>query len=211
MNSHQKSVLVWDPIVRIFHWSLVVSFTVAYLTGEEKNELHIFMGYMVLGLIIFRVIWGFIGSKHALFENFLTSSPKVFGYLKSLFSNKPKHYLGHNPLGGWMVIALLMMLFAVTFSGLKVYALKEGEGPLSMKIEQLSPISTAYAREDERQRLVAERDEVGEDYWTEFHESSTNIMLILIGLHLVGVVVSSKVHKENLVKAMLTGKKTIQR
>ena len=211
MNSNQKNILVWDNLVRIFHWSLVASFITAYLTSEEDNPFHIYAGYTVLGLIIFRVIWGFIGTRYARFDSFLASPTAVIIYVKSLFSKKSKHYLGHNPVGGWMVLAMLIMLFMVTFSGLKLYASEEGEGPLAIQMRSINLMATAYASDDPEQYLIVEKDEVAEDYWKEFHELSTDLMLILIGLHIAGVVISSKVHKENLVKAMLTGKKTINK
>ena len=99
----------------------------------------------------------------------------------------------------------------VTFSGLKLYAIEEGEGPLAIQMRSINLMATAYASDDPEQYLIVEKDEVAEDYWKEFHELSTDLMLILIGLHIAGVVISSKVHKENLVKAMLTGKKTINK
>ena len=211
MDTNQKNIQVWDVFVRIFHWSLVLSFVTAYFTSEDENPLHILAGYMVLGLIIFRIVWGFIGTRYARFESFVFPLSTVVIYLKSLFSKKPKHYVGHNPVGGWMVIAMLIMLFMVTFSGLNLYAIEEADGPLAIQMQSINPIGTVYAADDPEQYLVAEKDEVGEDYWKEFHELSTDLMLILIGLHIAGVVISSKVHKENLVKAMLTGKKTINK
>ncbi len=216
--SNQPSVQVWDILIRIFHWSLVASFAVAYLSSEEDNPWHIYSGYTVLGLIVFRVIWGFVGSKHARFSDFLSSPSAVIGYFKNLRSDNPTHYLGHNPAGGWMVIALLVTLFAVTLSGLKLYAIEEGKGPLAMESMQLSPISAALAEDDDdddddkkenksEKENEKEAEAEGEDFWEEIHEASTNIMLALIALHILGVIISSILHKEKLVKAMITGKK----
>ncbi|MEQ1620714.1 MAG: cytochrome b/b6 domain-containing protein [Methylococcales bacterium] len=215
--SNQPLVQVWDILIRIFHWSLVASFAVAYLSSEEDNPWHIYSGYTVLGLIVFRVIWGFVGSKHARFSDFLSSPSAVVGYFKNLRSDNPTHYLGHNPAGGWMVIALLVTLFAVTLSGLKLYAIEEGKGPLAMESMQLSPISAALAEDDDddddkkenksEKENEKEAEAEGEDFWEEIHEASTNIMLALIALHILGVIISSILHKEKLVKAMITGKK----
>jgi cytochrome b len=127
-NATNNEVRVWDPLVRLFHWSLVLTFFISYFTGDEENQLHIYAGYAVLGLIVFRLAWGIIGTKHARFSDFLTSPAKVIAYVKSLFSRKPKHYLGHNPAAGWMVIVLLISLFVTTISGLKLYAVEEGKG-----------------------------------------------------------------------------------
>ena len=196
-------IRVWDPLVRIFHWSLVAGFSIAYLTGEEESLVHIYSGYAVLGLIIFRVLWGFIGSRYARFSDFLYSPKTVSEYLKGLASQKPKHYIGHNPAGGWMVILMLLGLFAVSYSGLKLYAVEEGLGPLAGDAPTVTLISPAYADDDDD-----DEEEGGEEFWEEIHEASANFMLFLVFLHIAGVIVSGRLHNENLVKAMLTGKKT---
>lgn len=215
-NITNNQVRVWDPLVRLFHWSLVLTFFISYFTGDDENQLHIYAGYAVLGLIIFRLIWGIIGSKNARFSDFLTSPGKVIEYLKSLISVKPKHYLGHNPAGGWMVIALLISLFVATISGLKLYAVEEGKGPLAGVSTDISLVSSAYADKDEYEKEHGEGYEEhngkdgereGDDFWEEVHEVSSNFTLFLIFLHVAGVVVSSKLHKENLVKAMISGNK----
>lgn len=214
--NNQQPVIVWDILVRIFHWSLVVSFTVAYLTGDEENPWHVYAGYTVLGLIVFRVVWGFIGSRYARFSDFIYSPSEVLQYVKGLRAGNPKRYLGHNPLGSWMVMAMLMMLFVVTLSGLKVYAIEEGKGPFAASKAQLLPIATAHAGEDDEeednddeQEIIKEESgsETDESVWEEIHEASSNLMLVLIALHLAGVAASSRLHKESLVKAILTGKK----
>ena len=215
-NANNTEVRVWDPLVRLFHWSLVLTFFISYFTGDEENQLHIYAGYAVLGLIVFRLIWGIIGTKHARFSDFLASPAKVIEYLKSLGSRKPKHYLGHNPAGGWMVIVLLISLFVSTISGLKLYAVEEGKGPLAGVTSDVSLISNAYADKDEDEKEHGKEYEEhegqggereGDEFWKEVHEVSSNFTLFLIFLHVAGVVVSSKLHKENLVKAMISGNK----
>ena len=196
-------IKVWDILVRIFHWSLVIAFFIAYFTGEEENIWHIYAGYTVLGLISFRVIWGFIGTKYARFSNFIYSPSTALQYLKGLIMKHPKHYLGHNPAGGWMVILLLTSLFVVTVSGLKVYAIEEGKGPLASSSE-IALVSESYANSDEYEN---EEEHEEEEFWEEIHEGATNFTLLLIFFHIIGVIVSSKYHKENLIKAMITGKK----
>ncbi len=194
-----KEIRVWDPLVRLFHWGLVVTFFIAYFTGEEESDLHIYSGYIVLGLISFRLIWGFIGTKHARFGDFLTTPTAAITYLKGL-ADKPKRYIGHNPVGGWMIVIMLITLFVVSWSGLKVYAIEEGLGPLAGGIPQLAIINTTYADDEE---------DFWEEFWEEIHEISSNFMLLLIALHVTGVFISSRLHNENLAKAMLTGKKEI--
>lgn len=206
-----NEIRVWDPLVRIFHWGLVIAFTVAYLSGDEENSLHIYSGYAVLGLIAFRVIWGLIGTRYARFSDFVYSPATVIQYLKGLVARKPKHYTGHNPAGGWMVIAMLLGLFVVTVSGLKVYAIEEGLGPLAGESPALTVISVAYADDDDAGHRKNENgrgeDEAAEEFWEELHEVSSNFMLFLIFLHIAAVIISGRLHKENLVKAMFTGKK----
>ena len=202
-----NEIRVWDPLVRLFHWSLVLAFTIAYLSGDEENSLHIYSGYAVLGLISFRVLWGLIGTRYARFSNFVSSSGTVIQYLKDLLARKPKHYTGHNPAGGWMILALLVTLIVVTVSGLKVYAIEEGLGPLAAEAPALTLISSAHADDDEHDDDEHDKDEAAEEFWEEIHEASSNFMLLLIFLHVAGVIVSSRLHDEQLVKAMFTGKK----
>jgi cytochrome b len=210
-----QEIRVWDLLVRIFHWGLVLGFAISYLTGEEENDSHIYAGYAVLGLITFRALWGFIGTRHARFSDFVFSPAVVAQYLKGLVYNKPKRYIGHNPAGGWMVVAMLICLFVVTVSGLKVYAIEEGLGPLADETPELPIMRSAYADDDEDGNGYFQNnenkhgeDEEAEEFWEEIHEASSNIMLLLIFLHIAGVIVSSRLHKENLVKSMFTGKKT---
>jgi cytochrome b len=209
-----NEIRVWDPLVRIFHWGLVLSFTIAYLSGDEESSLHIYSGYVVLGLIAFRVLWGLVGTRYARFSNFVYSPGTVIQYLKSLAAKKPKHYIGHNPAGGAMVIAMLLCLIVVSVSGLKVYAIEEGLGPLAGEPPALTVISSAYGDDDsdesgnhEKNENGHDVDEEAEEFWEEIHEVSSNFMLLLIFLHITGVIVSSRLHDEHLVKAMLTGKK----
>jgi cytochrome b len=206
-----NEIRVWDPLIRVFHWGLVLAFTVAYLSGDEENSLHIYSGYVVLGLISFRVLWGLIGTRYARFSNFVYSPGAVIQYLKGLAAKKPIHYMGHNPAAGWMVIAMLLSLFVVTVSGLKVYAIEEGLGPLAGAPPALTVISAAYADDEDDEHGKNENghgeDEEAEEFWEEIHEVSSNFMLFLVFLHIAGVIVSGRLHSEHLVKAMLTGKK----
>lgn len=197
------TIRVWDIAVRIFHWSLVIAFTTAYLSGDEELLLHINAGYVVLGLIAFRIIWGFIGTRYARFGNFIYSPAKIFAYARSLAKRAPPHYIGHNPLGGLMVVALLIALSATCYTGLKLYAVEEGKGPLAGN-NSISLIANAYAHEGGHHHTTDHR---AEEYWHELHELFVNLSLGLVALHIAGVVVSSFLHKEALVKAMVTGNK----
>lgn len=161
MSTSTPTVKVWDPIVRIGHWTLVIAFFTAYFTEDEFMTQHIWAGYVVAGVVLFRIFWGFIGSEHARFKDFIYAPSTIFAYLKSLVQRKPKHYLGHNPAGGIMVITLLASLCVTVYSGLALYAVEENAGPFGtiygasvhqstvMANTQLSIVSNAVAEEDE--------------------------------------------------------------
>lgn len=205
-----NQVRVWDPLVRLFHWTLVAAFAVAYLTGEEESQVHIYAGYYIAGLIVFRVIWGFVGTRHARFGDFIASPARTVRYLKSLIAGKPEHYLGHNPAGGWMIIMLLVALSLTTWTGLKYYGL-EGHGPLAAGTVELTLVAPAHADDDDRYEHEG-HDEDGEhspeeEFWEELHEFFANLTVLLIVIHVAGVVVAGRLHGENLVHAMITGRK----
>jgi len=201
------SVRVWDILVRLFHWSLVISFTIAYFTSEQESPWHIYSGYTVAGLVLFRLIWGFIGTRYARFNQFIYSPAKVIEYAQGLIRRHPPYYAGHNPAGGWMIVALLIGLTVITITGLKLYAIEAGRGPLaSGNGVEFSLVQNAYADRDEHAGKE-KHEKPGEEFWEEFHEIATNLTLLLIFLHLAGVVLSSRLHGENLVKAMITGNK----
>lgn len=199
----KQEVVVWDIGVRVFHWSLVSLFVFSYFSGDELEELHAYSGYAIVGLLVFRIIWGFVGSQHARFSDFVRGPEAVIAYLKSMKNGHPKRYLGHNPAGGAMVLLLLTSLSLLTFTGLKAYA-EEGHGPLASV--DVSLVSTAYADDDEHDDDKS-RKEKADKFWGEVHEFMGNLVLILIFLHVVGVKLSSKIEGENLVKAMINGKK----
>ncbi|MBK8957019.1 MAG: cytochrome b/b6 domain-containing protein [Proteobacteria bacterium] len=199
-------VYVWDRYVRFFHWTLVAAFTFAYLSGEEETPLHFYAGYLICALLVSRVIWGFIGSRHARFTDFVTPPSAALGYLKSLAGGPIKHYRGHNPAGGWMVLMLLASLTLTVGCGLRTLAL-EGEGPFA--IPKLAKPDATTMSESEIVTLKAarkaRRDE--EHLWKEIHEFGANTTLALVGLHVLGVVASSLRHRQNLARAMVTGYK----
>lgn len=109
---------VWDIAVRMFHWSLVVSYAIAWLSADEWDQLHEIAGYVIAGLIGFRLIWGVIGTKHAKFRDFIYKPATILAYLRNSLLHKAKRYLGHNPAGGAMIIALLLSLTIATASGI---------------------------------------------------------------------------------------------
>lgn len=204
--AEEERVKVWDAAVRVFHWTLVVLFFVAYFTGDEEDVLHVYAGYGVLALVAFRIVWGIVGTRHARFADFIYGPAETLRYAKSLFSSAPLHYLGHNPLGGWMVVALLLALIGTCWTGLEAYG-QQGQGPLA-RHEALF-ISAAMADDDEHERAEGEGEgeAEGDEYWEELHETFANATLALVFLHVAGALVASVLHRENLARAMVTGYK----
>lgn len=116
-TTRPASIKVWDPFVRLFHWSLVSFFTIAWITADEWDRIHEIMGYAVAALVGLRIIWGMVGSRHARFSDFIYRPSTVIGYLKDSLRVKARRYLGHNPAGGTMVVVLLLSLVAVSATG----------------------------------------------------------------------------------------------
>jgi cytochrome b len=170
-----RRVKVWDWPTRLGHWILAISFVVAYMSAESERWrlVHVISGCTVAGIVIFRVVWGFIGSRYARFANFIKPPIVVVDYLVSYFpgTKTSARYVGHNPAGGWSVLLLLLSA-----------ALTSATGLLAYHTSCFQRIGIA-------------------------HEWLANIALALVVVHLIGVAVSSVMHKENLVAAMLTGYK----
>ena len=131
-------VKVWDPFVRVAHWSVALGFFVAYLS-EDALAIHVWAGYVVGVVVAARILWGFLGPQHARFSDFLTSPWVALGYFLDLLRGNSRRYLGHSPAGGLMVVALLGMLSLITLSGLTLYALDDGAGPFATFIAREAP------------------------------------------------------------------------
>lgn len=167
------TVKVWDLLVRVFHWSFAACFAGAWLTAESERwrDVHVFLGYTILGLVAFRLLWGLVGPRHARFSSFVRGPAAIARYLRSLLSGRPEHHLGHNPAGAVAIVLLLASALAVIASGWAVY------------------------------------EDFGGHWLEETHEFLAGAMLAVVGVHLAGVAVASWLHRENLVAAMLTGRK----
>ncbi|MBM9615683.1 cytochrome b/b6 domain-containing protein [Desulfobulbus rhabdoformis] len=228
--SEKKQIVVWDMFIRVFHWSLLPLFFVAYVTGDDKGPLHRYVGYVVLLLVIARICWGFWGTKYARFSDFICSPAKGINYLKELVGGKPTHYIGHNPAASWMILLLITNSILICLSGYAAYATK-GENPSFGLGSTLSIVENAYADDEKEEEddddeenegsnnagkdaieggSSEKKDNDGDSIWSDIHEMSAQFMLFLICLHIVGVAVSSKMHNENLVKGIITGKKDIK-
>ncbi len=235
MNTEIK---VWDPLVRIFHWALVVAFFVAYFTeGEEQMGIHVWAGYIALGLVVFRIGWGFVGSTHARFSDFVVGPVAAFRYAFEAVRGKAARYIGHNPAGGFMIVLMIVMLLATTVSGLFVYGADQHAGPFAgFFAGEATARGTEAVREGERQGAAGEREEESEgaerqehsaamkggeeregaesgakdpteEFLEELHDVLANITLALVIIHILGVIFESRLHRENLARAMVTGRK----
>jgi len=179
-NKSAEVVKVWDVPTRLFYWALVLSFTLAYFTAEfHIGFIHALIGYFLCGLLIARLVWGFIGSKYARFSSFVFSVEETLAYLRSIRQKQAIHYLGHNPAGALIVFTVLAVLLLILFSGLLTLAAIDFEGPLLFMTGSFADVSS-YLMYDMHGWLI-------------------DIALILIPLHLLGVAVGSIQHKENLV------------
>ncbi|MBU0689815.1 MAG: cytochrome b/b6 domain-containing protein [Gammaproteobacteria bacterium] len=182
-------VKVWDMPVRLFHWALVAGFATAYLSAElHKMTVHVWIGYALIALLLFRLVWGFAGNQYARFKSFIFTPQETLAYVRSIRGGHAKHYYGHNPAGALMVFALLGLLLAIFVSGLVTLAVIDFEGPLLFLANSVSD-ETAY-------------------FFRHAHDWMVNAALLLIPLHLLGVVSGSLQHKENLVRSMVTGMKS---
>lgn len=190
-------VRVWDPLIRLFHWSLVAAFTVSWFSAEELSSVHEVSGYVVAGLVAFRVVWGLIGTRYARFAQFLAGPGTVLSYLGDMVRGKERRYLGHNPAGAAMIVALLVTLSGTAFTGW----LLEEPGRVAMLPDLPQIAAPAWADEDGENRRG------GEEALEEVHEAFANLMLLLVALHVGGVVLASLRHRENLARAMVTGDK----
>jgi cytochrome b len=217
-----KRIKVWDPFVRLFHWMLAAGVIAQLATADDFKSVHAKVGYVIAVLLILRIVWGFVGSRHARFSDFIYPPAEVLAYLKGLIQRRPRHYIGHNPAGGAMVCALLLVLMLTAWAGLKTLG-ADGKGPLARHPENV--MSRAWADDhlhgDDDASHHDETGPIGHNqhshagnkaqvhFWKEIHETLVGIALFLIGLHVCGVLASSYVHRENLILAMITGVKKV--
>lgn len=185
-----KKYLIWDLPLRIFHWALVVTILGAWYTSEQDNgliDLHLTFGYIALGLITFRILWGFLGTKHSQFKNFVPTPKKLINYLKPQDPSQPLHTAGHNPMGSLMVVFMLTIILLQAISGLvmddDIFTTGPYNGVLDKNIEAV---------------LVF------------IHTNSFNFILAAIALHLLAIIFYKLVKKKSLVLPMITGKKSAE-
>jgi cytochrome b len=166
-------VPVWDPFVRLFHWSLALSFVVAWFSANSFDDLHIWASYAAGAFVLARVAWGVVGTPYARFSQFVRSPRGVLAYLRTIARGEERRYVGHNPAGGAMVVALILMMLATSMSGWVL-------------------TTDAFWGVAWMQRL---------------HNALAHGLLLLVCAHLGGVMLASFRHRENLVAAMINGRK----
>jgi cytochrome b len=177
---------VWDLPVRIFHWSLAAAFLAAFVTnrlGVTYFKYHVWAGYAVIVLVGFRLLWGFFGTRHALFRNFLRGPREILSYARGL-SEGGQHYAGHNPVGALMVLALLAGAGVQAITGLFANDEIINVGPLY-----------GYVTKDQSLAL------------TSVHSKLFYFLVAAIAAHVLAVVAHKVFRNENLVRAMFTGRK----
>ena len=180
---------IWDLPTRVFHWALVLLIALQYATGEFGllgMRWHFRFGYATLALIAFRVLWGFCGSQTSRFRDFLRGPRAVLRYLRTLMSANPQTRIGHNALGGWSVLALLISVAVQAVSGLFASDEIDTDGP-----------------------LVADVSEHTVKAMTRLHDWNQNLLLVLIGLHVVAVLLYLAIKRDNLIAPMITGVKRV--
>jgi len=181
----KKIIRVWDLPIRVFHWVLVLCIIGSLITinfSDTLIEWHAYFGYSVLTLLIFRIIWGFVGSTHARFSSFFPSRKKMIDYLQG---NAPK-VLGHNPIGALSVFALLFVLCVQVFTGLFVDDEVAFQGPLAKYVSN---------------SLVS--------IFSEIHQSNSVLIYALITVHIAAIIYYKKYKGEDLIKPMISGDKEI--
>ncbi|MDE2383762.1 MAG: cytochrome b/b6 domain-containing protein [Alphaproteobacteria bacterium] len=164
---------VWDPFVRLFHWSLVGGMAAAWFTSSIRSDTHQWIGLGVAALVGLRIVWGFAGSRHARFANFIKGPRVVLNYIGALAWGTERRYLGHNPAGGAMILVLLTDILITVLTG------------------WLMTTDAWY----------------GDDAMQLAHSAFAYSVVGLVIFHLGGVALASLRHRENLVRAMVTGQK----
>lgn len=203
-----KRIAVWDPLVRALHWTLVLAFVVAYLTEDDFETAHVWAGYAVGAIVLIRVGWGFVGTRHARFADFVAGPGRALRYLRDLLLFRAERHVGHSPAGGAMVLLLLVSLAATVGTGLATYAVRENKGPLAPWLgtaQTMSLAATPPASVDapgERKRTKPKKPG---KLLKNVHEFFANLTLALVVLHVAGVLLASLVHRENLTRSMIDG------
>ena len=167
-----NQIKVWDPLVRIVHWGLAI-LVFSNFVNEEGHQAHRWIGYAATALVLVRIVWGFVGTQHARFSDWFPTPRRVVEYTQLKLSGQAPRYIGHNPLGAVMMLALLALIINQGITG------------------YMMGTDTFF----------------GEKWLEEWHGFTANLMLVLVGLHILGAVFESRKQKENLPMSMIHGYK----
>lgn len=196
----QGWVRVWDPFVRVAHGVLALGFAIAWLTEGKPAWLHEWAGYAVGATVALRVAWGFVGPREARFASFVVRPSAALTYLRLLVALRAPRHLGHSPAGGVMVVALLASLAVTTATGMAYLGASRDRGPLAALLGAEAARLQAAARGEARVLRPAR-------WLKQVHEAAAEVTLLLVIAHVGGVALASFAHRENLPRAMLTGRK----
>lgn len=188
-QSALRAVRIWDLPTRLFHWLLVVLFAFSYVSGDIGGDMlrwHFLSGYAIMTLLLYRIVWGFVGSRTARFSDFIKGPGIVLHHIREVLSPVRSNDVGHNPLGGLMILALLALLLVQVITGLFSQDRNLNFGPLALLVSD----STSH-------------------FLKEIHETTVNILLVLIGIHVAAVLFYLVFKRENLVVAMFSGEKKL--
>ncbi len=184
-QSSPGKVLVWDLPTRLFHWLLVILVTTSFITakiGGNAMQYHEWSGFTILALLLFRLVWGFVGSRESRFVTFVHGPAAVFRYAVKILRPDSRQYLGHNPLGGWSIIAMLSALMVQAGTGLFANDDIVTEGPLYKWVSKATS-----------------------DWLTRVHKLNQEVIIVLVAIHILAVLFYFFFKRENLLKPMITG------
>ncbi|OEH69297.1 MAG: cytochrome B [Psychrobacter sp. B29-1] len=171
-----RQVRVWDTLVRVTHWAVAAGITANLLFTEEGSELHQYVGYIVVGLVVIRLLWGFVGTRYARFSDFFPTPSRIKHHLSDLsIRHTDEQHLGHNPLAALMMFALWAVIIGLGISGYLMEA-----------------------------NIFASKDVL-----EEVHEILANSLYLLVPLHIISAIAMSYWERQNLIKSMITGNKTV--
>ncbi|MDX8394826.1 MAG: cytochrome b/b6 domain-containing protein [Mariprofundaceae bacterium] len=188
---HTTHTLVWDPLLRIFHIILVACFLIAYFMEDTILQLHLLVGSTLFGLIIFRLYWGIFGAKHAKFSEFTFSIKQIIQHIRSLICWQKSHHLGHTPAGGLMIFFLLAGLLLMSASGIILYSLENNAVPFANQFDHMDVDTIIFIEM--------------------LHSLLADILMLAVLFHIAGVLVESLLQKQNLIGAMISGYKSIEK
>lgn len=190
LDKRHRRLLVWDAPTRIFHWFLVTFTLIAFVTGfvlpQWWLDAHLFAGYTIIGLLVFRFIWAAFGSEYSRLGSFTYSPSETLGHLRGVLLLSPRHYIGHNPAGAAMIFALAFVLCALVVTGLLIEGGEEKIGPLA----GITSYAVGAVAKSLHFVLV----------WT---------LVLMVAGHIGGVIIESLLTRENLVVTMISGYKIV--